>query len=302
MIGAMADTPTYHDWDAVPDGLRPAADLRFAGLEPRGEAVAYLAQGERRVALYRSADAVPRASRPNEAAPRGHHDPSRATPAIGSPGSTAGRSSRRVTTALPRAPRRADRATALEGRDANTDARGWLRALLLDDFVVLDTETTGLGYRDEVIEIGIVDPSGRVVFESLVRPQAGSVPAGATRVHGLTMRDLETAPCWRDVHDAVVSATRGRRVIAWNAPFDERMVRQSATRWGCSERLGGFECAMRAYAAVRGLRYGRAKLERAAAEMGVLPVGAQAHRSSDDARLTLQVLMRAATTLVTLGR
>ena len=37
-----------------------------------------------------------------------------------------------------------------------------------------------------------------------------------------------------------------------------------------------------------------AKLERAAAETGVLTAGRQSHRSSDDARLTLQVLMRVA--------
>jgi DNA polymerase III epsilon subunit-like protein len=82
-------------------------------------------------------------------------------------------------------------------------------------------------------------------------------------------------------------------VIAWNAPFDERMVRQSAVGWGRRERLQGFECAMRAYAHARGLRQGRAKLERAAAESGLLGGRAQAHRSTDDALLTLQVLMRA---------
>ena len=306
MIEAVSGAPTYHEWDAVPDGLRPEADLRFAGLEPRGQPVAFLEQGARRIALYRSADAVSRSVNADgdtsDARARSHHDPSRTSLPIGSPGSTAGRGSRRATTALPPTSRLVERTHARPEGERLQEARAWLRTLLLDDFVVLDTETTGLGYRDEVIEIGIVDATGAVVFESLVRPHAGRVPAGATRVHGLTMRDLEGAPTWAEVHDAVLDATRGRRVVAWNAPFDERMVRQSATLWGRRERLGGFECAMRAYASARGLRYGRAKLERAAAEMGVLPSGAQAHRSSDDALLTLQVLMRAAVPLGSGGR
>jgi DNA polymerase-3 subunit epsilon len=106
------------------------------------------------------------------------------------------------------------------------------------------------------------------------------------------MDDLWDAPTFDQVYAALLDVTAGRRVIAWNAPFDERMVRQSATAWGRRERLRGFECAMRAYALARGLRHGRAKLERAAAETGVLGAGPQAHRSTDDARLTLQVLMR----------
>lgn len=299
MIGRVTEAPIYRSWEAVPEGLRPEADLRFAGLEPRGEPVAYVEHEGRRVGLYQSADAVPRSTArraDDESSYTGSLDPSRASVPIGAPGSTRGRGSRRATAPLPTTSRLVKRPAAAAGGAADdvTAAQRWLRDLLLDDFVVLDTETTGLGYRDEVIEIGIVGARGEVVFESLVRPHAGRVPAGATRVHGLTIDDLAAAPTWAEVHEAVIAATRGRRVVAWNAPFDERMLRQSAALWGCRERIAGVECAMRAYATARGLRYGRAKLERAAAEMGVLPAGAQSHRSSDDARLTLQVLMRVA--------
>jgi len=287
----MKDAATYPDWGSVPAGLRPEADLRFAGLEPRGEPAAFVQVGERRVALYRSADAVPRAA-PADASARGSLDPSRAVGPIGSAGSTGGRASRRATAPLPARPANTSRPSGPAPDVAA--AQAWLRSLLLDTFVVLDTETTGLGYRDEVIEIGIVAADGSVVFESLVRPQAGVVSAAATRVHGLSMRELASAPSWAEIHDDVLAATKGRRVLAWNAPFDERMVRQSASRWQRRERIAGFECAMQAYARARGLRHGRAKLERAAAEMGLLHEGAQRHRSSDDARLTLQVLMRAA--------
>lgn len=289
----MPDAVRYRRWTDVPHGLKPENDLRFAGLEPRGEPVAWLELEGREVALYREADAAPRAAKRPPPAP-GSVDPSRSNdrPA-GSAGSRAARV-RRDVVALPGpgSLRRAAARTDADPASRIAAGRDWVRALLLDDFVVLDTETTGLGYGDEVIEVGVVGPDGSVLLESLVRPRSGVVPAGASRVHGLTMDDLRDAPTFDEVYGALLAVADGRRVVAWNAPFDERMVRQSATAWGRRERLRGFECAMRAYALARGLAHGRAKLERAAAETGVLGPGPQAHRSTDDARLTLQVLMR----------
>ncbi len=292
----MAECPTFDGWDAVPPGLRPANDLRFAGLEPRGEPVAYLRHEGRTIELFRTVDAVPRQRQPTKPVGRGSHDPSSGPLPIGTAGSTGGRASRRAVVALPEAPSTSRRAAGRLGAPPDMEAaREWIRALLLSDFVMLDTETTGLGYRDEVIEIGIIAPDGETLLETLVRPKAGVVPPAATRVHGLTMADLAKAPTWDEVHDTVLRLVAGRRVLAWNAPFDERMVRQSATLWGRRERIRGFECAMQAYARACGLRFNRAKLARAAAEMDVLdPIG-QRHRSCDDARLSLKVLMRAAT-------
>ena len=290
----MTDAPRYASWAEVPPGLRPENDLRFAGLEPRGDPVAWLVQGDRQIALFREADAVPRATKAQPA--RGSVDPSRSSDRPAGSAGTRASGVRRDVVVLPgtgslrRGVVRADADPA-----TTTDAaRNWIRELLKDDFLVLDTETTGLGYGAEVIEIGVIGPDGHERLSSLVRPRAGHVPAAVTAIHGITMNELRNAPTFAEVYDALLELARGRRVVAWNAPFDERMVRQSAATWGRRERLKGFECAMRAYALARGLRQGRAKLERAAAETGVLTAGRQSHRSSDDARLTLQVLMRVA--------
>lgn len=170
-------------------------------------------------------------------------------------------------------------------------AASWIRDLLDGDFVILDTETTGLGRRDEVIEVAVVDASGATLLQTLVWPQGGSVPQGATRVHGLTIDDLGGAPTWPHVLPELREALGGRRVLAWNAPFDERMARQSSRLWRLRHDLPAFECAMRAYALARGVASGRRKLAAAAADEGVL-AAPQRHRSADDARLTLAVLTR----------
>jgi DNA polymerase III subunit epsilon len=286
----------YHSWDDVPPGLRPENDLRFAGLEPRGEPAGTLLVDGREVALYRESDAVPRSKKRTPPVARGSVDPARSSDRPAGSAGTRGTGLRRDVVALPGTGslRRALVRTDADAAAGMAAALAWLRALLLDDFVVLDTETTGLGYRDEVIEIGVVGPDGATRYASLIRPRAGRIPPGATAVHGITMDDLLDAPTFDEAYDAVLEVARGRRVVAWNAPFDERMVRQSAVGWGRRERLQGFECAMKAYAHVRGLRHGRAKLERAAFETGLLTGMRQAHRSADDALLALQVLMRAA--------
>ncbi|NDD11792.1 MAG: hypothetical protein EB072_03880 [Betaproteobacteria bacterium] len=53
--------------------------------------------------------------------------------------------------------------------------------------VFLDTETTGLSPSsgDKIVEIAIVDGSGRILLNSLVDP-GRAIPWHATNVHGIT--------------------------------------------------------------------------------------------------------------------
>lgn len=130
------------------------------------------------------------------------------------------------------------------------DAIGWAKSILADPgAVILDTETTGLGCDDEIIEIAVVDISGAILLNTLIAPTCAIEP-GASAVHGITGRDLANAPSWPDIHDRVAGILRSAsRVVIYNAAFDVRMLNQTGERYGLDTLdSGAYQCAMHWYA------------------------------------------------------
>lgn len=122
--------------------------------------------------------------------------------------------------------------------------------------VYLDTETTGTGPTDEVIEIGIVDADGTTLFESLVKPM-GKVGQGAYNVHGINDAMLASAPRWMIVWPKVEAVLAGRTVGVYNADFDLRLLQQTNARYKMRWIMpqgASFFCVMKLYAQFYGER------------------------------------------------
>lgn len=169
---------------------------------------------------------------------------------------------------------------------ARATAATWAAALLRrSDVVFLDTETTGLDDRAEIIEVAVVDVAGRTLLDSLVRPDA-RIPDDARRIHGIDDAMVAGAPQWPDVHRILLPLLTGRTIVVYNADFDLRLVGQMNQRFGLPVADGAWECAMRQYAQFAGEwheRYGGYrwhKLDVAASRFG-LP--ASGHRARADA-------------------
>ncbi len=64
-----------------------------------------------------------------------------------------------------------------------------------DQFVILDTETTGLTLRDQIIEINVIDLTGKILLNSLVKPTI-NIPAEAASIHGITNEMVHDAPSY----------------------------------------------------------------------------------------------------------
>lgn len=95
----------------------------------------------------------------------------------------------------------------------------------------LDTETTGLDANAEIIEIAIIDRSGKTLLDTLVKPNA-SIPAEASAIHGIYDCDVENAPSFAEVFEQVQAIYETHLVLIYNASFDNRIIKQSAAAHG----------------------------------------------------------------------
>lgn len=149
--------------------------------------------------------------------------------------------------------------------------------------VLLDTETTSLdGWP---VEVAVLDMSGRVLFDSLMRAPA-PVEDSARAVHGITDEELRRAPRARRVLDQLAAVLVGKRVLAYNARFDRGVLSRAYTaevqalplwrEWGCVMELASWRAGQWA-------DDGRAKAVR---------LESAEHRALGDCRAALAVLHR----------
>lgn len=115
---------------------------------------------------------------------------------------------------------------------ARNSAIEWSRDFLaIEEVLILDTETTGLDdEQDEIIQLGIIDLQGNILFDSFFRP-AVEVTPGASAVHGLTDEDLQGAPLFSKCYNEIVTIINGRPVLIYNADFDERLFMATINRY-----------------------------------------------------------------------
>lgn len=108
----------------------------------------------------------------------------------------------------------------------------WLNS----DYLIIDTETTGLDNNAEVIEIAIINMHGDVLLNSLVKPTC-SIPAAVTKINNITDEMVADAPLWRDVFPVILNIIDGKKWLAWNSKFDARLIIQTGVITGYFEDL-----------------------------------------------------------------
>ena len=103
-----------------------------------------------------------------------------------------------------------------------------IAAGLMETAIIIDTETTGLGDDDQVVEIAAVRASdGAVLVNSLVK-SSKSVSHEAQQVHGIGADELASAGDILDVLDDLSERVAFDSVlVAFNSSFDERLILQS---------------------------------------------------------------------------
>ena len=195
---------------------------------------------------------------------------------------------RRPSRALPASPRLASERERM---------RRWARSILAaeEQWMILDTETTGFGNSDDIIEVAAVTPRGETLINCLIQPNK-RIPREITHITGIADSMVAGSPRFRVAWEQSLATHLGARgIIAYNAPFDVRMLRQNIQRHcGLSWAPVGSDCLMRAYAgyrgepSMRGRGYRSHKLGVACAHVGISHV--HAHRALDDCLVSAQLL------------
>ena len=91
--------------------------------------------------------------------------------------------------------------------------------------IVLDTETTGLSFKDghRIVEIGCIELDNliptRKVFHCYLNPER-KVSESALKVHGYTDKFLSDKKKFIDIADEFLSFIDGKKIVIHNAEFD----------------------------------------------------------------------------------
>ncbi|RYU39970.1 3'-5' exonuclease [Aliivibrio finisterrensis] len=102
------------------------------------------------------------------------------------------------------------------------------------NILIIDTETTGLHARAEVVQLSVIDSEGNEVLDTLIRPFY-PIPQEATNIHGITneMVNLQETPTI--VHAVLVLLHLVQekfpdgdfQLVGYNTSFDTKMIIQS---------------------------------------------------------------------------
>jgi DNA polymerase-3 subunit epsilon len=186
---------------------------------------------------------------------------------------------------------------------AKREAAQWARDLLEHDFVILDSETTGLnkGRADEPVQIAVISKDGEVLLDTLVK---ATIPSelGAYRVHGIGEEQLKDAPTFAEVRQKLEEAIKGKDLIIYNANYDSAIL-DNASRADDPEATFPSTwpsltmCAMTWYAKFYGEEdyrggYHWQKLTNAVKQCGAKI--ADAHTALGDCLMTLEVIKKMA--------
>ena len=177
-------------------------------------------------------------------------------------------------------------------------AQGEARSLLgRADVLIAASKKTSFQPSAEVIEIAMIDTTGRVRLDRVMLP-TGAVTREATAAHGIDRDELQrlNAPHYHEVHDEIAAVlSTAKVVLAYDAPLERRGLYRTAASHELALPEVDWRCVRISYgeySAVPDRKEGgmrRWTLSQAARREGI-PVGKPHLRALGDCRTILSLL------------
>ena len=159
---------------------------------------------------------------------------------------------------------------------AGAEARAW------EQWVIVDTETTGLTKDDRIVEVAAIAVDAATMtevdrFVTLLQPDRDT---GATEVHGISQEMVQDAPRFSDIAQEFARFLDGRVLVAHNLRFDQGFLEREFENAGLHLELGRGFCTW---------QHGtRMTLAKSCEAHNITLEGA--HRAAADAEATMHLL------------
>lgn len=160
-------------------------------------------------------------------------------------------------------------------------------------YVVVDVEGNGQQPPD-LVELAAVPIIGGIIGEPvswLVKPDT-SIKHFATRIHGLTNKDVADAPVFAAIKDEVLRALKADALVAHNAHVDVGVLQRKLGDWQCPEVFDTLKLARRLVPDAESYKLGR--LVEAFKLAEGLPDDLSPHRATYDALVAARLFVRLA--------
>jgi len=162
------------------------------------------------------------------------------------------------------------------------------------NYVVVDVEGNGQ-QPPELVELAVVPIVNGVIGEPttwLVRPEH-PIKHFATRIHGLSTKDVAGAPQLAEVQDQVLAALGGGALVAHNAHVDVGVLTRQLKGWEPAEVFDTLKLARRLVPGQPSYKLG-ALVQKYGLDEGP-PDGLVPHRATYDALMAARLFVRLAT-------
>lgn len=141
--------------------------------------------------------------------------------------------------------RKEEERAALEAEEARKDAhiKRLRRFVGIDpaDIICLDTETTGVGYDDEILQLSIIDGRGEVLIDDFFRPKTVTEWPEAQSIHGISPDAVAQCPhidsCIPRVNEILSNA---KLIVGYNMGFDLDFIRRAGIT--IPDSINQFDC------------------------------------------------------------
>ena len=111
------------------------------------------------------------------------------------------------------------------------------REIDLSKTICFDTETTGLGKYDEILQLAIINGVGDVLFNELIKPKQQTNWWQAEKVHHISPKMVEKCNTIDSYLPMLAEIFKKSEIcVGYNLPYDIRMLKQSGVPMRCLNR------------------------------------------------------------------